>query len=63
MTSLFQVRFFYKNNCLVWNRALHQIIFILAQKISTVVEQHYNGNALTMAVQDGSAAGQTVGTT
>jgi hypothetical protein len=31
-----------------------------AQRIGDVVERHFKGDALTMAVQDGAAAGQTV---
>ncbi|ELR22818.1 ATPaselike protein [Acanthamoeba castellanii str. Neff] len=31
-----------------------------AQRIGEVVERHYKGDALTMAIQDGAAAGQTV---
>jgi len=30
------------------------------QRVGCVVEQHYKGEALTMAIQDGPAAGQTV---
>jgi diadenosine tetraphosphate (Ap4A) HIT family hydrolase len=33
-----------------------------AQRIGEVVERHYKGDALTMAIQDGAAAGQTVST-
>jgi len=33
-----------------------------AQRIGEVVERHYKADALTMAIQDGAAAGQTVST-
>ncbi|CAG8508409.1 6618_t:CDS:2, partial [Ambispora gerdemannii] len=35
-------------------------MFQSAQKIGRVIEREYNGSSLTVAIQDGPAAGQTV---
>ena len=35
-------------------------MFTCAQHVAMVIQQHYNGTASTMAIQDGKDAGQTV---
>ena len=35
-------------------------LFLTAQQVSKAIEKHYGGNALTIAMQDGEDAGQTV---
>ena len=35
-------------------------LFLTAQQVSKVMEKHYGANSLTIAVQDGEDAGQTV---
>ncbi|KAF2069609.1 hypothetical protein CYY_009074 [Polysphondylium violaceum] len=35
-------------------------LWISAQKISVVIEDHFKGNSVTFAIQDGKEAGQTV---
>ncbi|KAF7646869.1 hypothetical protein LDENG_00181300 [Lucifuga dentata] len=45
-------------------RDLHQDeladLFSATQKVATVVEKHFNATSLTIAIQDGPEAGQTV---
>ena len=38
---------------------LHDV-FSSVQRISSVIEKHYNSSSLTIALQDGPEAGQTV---
>lgn len=35
-------------------------LFQTVQKVGQVVERHYNGTSLTIAIQDGPEAGQTI---
>ncbi|EAL70021.1 hypothetical protein DDB_G0274257 [Dictyostelium discoideum AX4] len=35
-------------------------LWLSAQRISSVVEEHFNGDGITFAIQDGKNAGQTV---
>ena len=35
-------------------------LFSTVYKISPIIERHYNGDALNIAIQDGQSAGQTV---
>lgn len=35
-------------------------LFIVVQKVSRVIEKHHGASSLTVAIQDGPEAGQTV---
>lgn len=35
-------------------------LWLTAQKVSTVVKNHFSGTALTFGIQDGKDAGQTI---
>jgi bis(5'-adenosyl)-triphosphatase len=35
-------------------------MWVLAQRVGTTLERHYGAAALTLAIQDGAAAGQSV---
>jgi len=35
-------------------------LWVSTQKVSTTLESHYKANSLTLAIQDGASAGQTV---